>query len=260
MRLNIRRTASGKFKSIVMYFVSSVLVLGSFIFAAPQYFGQVAHAVAPTIFEVHYNDGATTAYHTSDSTPTIYGNTDALNGSSVTVTVNSFVCNTTALNGGWSCNGSFITTPLIANAMYPISWVVTNGDGTLSGTDSTGVIYDTIAPVISERVPVVPLTTDNTPRYEFNVDSTSDITYGGDCSSSQTVAYGPRQQVDFNILSDGVHNNCTIYVTDRAGNLSSPINVSPFTVDTAGPTGGLLTMKTNLFPAGLTVASPTAGI
>ncbi len=240
-----------------MYFVSLVLVLGSFIFAAPQYFGQVAHAAAPTLVQADQND-PDTALHTHDSTPTLTGAT--VGGTTVTVTVNSFTCVSPVVSSSWSCDGSFITTPLTPNVMYPIQMVATNNDGSITVVDSTGVIVDTIGPVISERVPVPLITNDDTPRYEFNVDSYGVITYAGGCSSGQTVANGPRQQVDFNHLNDGLYNNCTLYVTDSAGNQSNIINISPFTIDAAGPTGGLLTMKTNLFPAGLTVASPTAGI
>ncbi len=224
--------------------VSSVLFLQMlFALLVPA----MTFAAAPTIFYIDKNDSAIPIFRTSDSTPTITGGVDT-SATSITITINTYSCTTTPVSGGWSCDGAFITTPLTANVVYPISWVASNADGFISGTDATGVVYDTIAPVISENMPVITPTNDTTPRYEFNVDSTSAITYGGDCSSPEGQAYATRQQVDFNTLSDGLYSNCTIFVTDRAGNVSNTITVSPFTVDTTGPT---------LDPVGFKYATPT---
>ncbi len=259
MGLNIGRVTLRKFKSVVMYLASLALVIGSVSFALPEFFGQVAYAAAPTYVQADQND-PDTALHTHDSTPTLTGST--IGGTTVTVTVNSFTCVSPVVASVWSCDGSFITTPLAANVLYPIQMVATNGDGSITVTDATGVIVDTIAPVISEKVPVASLTTDNTPQYDFYTDSYGVISYtgGGGCSSSQTTANASWQLIDFNYLNDGLYNHCSLYITDSAGNQSNTIDISPFTVDATGPIGGLLTMKTNLFPAGLTVASPTAGI
>jgi len=49
MRLNIRRIASVKFKSIVILVATFTLILGSVGFVVPRFFDQVAHAVTPTI-------------------------------------------------------------------------------------------------------------------------------------------------------------------------------------------------------------------
>src|SRR5665811_776163 len=61
-------------------------------------------------------------------------------------------------------------------------------------------------------------------------------------------------------LSDGSH-KIEIWAKDKAGNWGTgsgqSINVM---VDNTAPVGGSLTMKTKLFPAGLTITSPTDGV
>ncbi len=95
---------------------------------------------------------------------------------------------------------------------------------------------DTTAPIIAEVTPVPSTTNDTTPNYTFSSTEAGTITYGGDCSSATTTATSGNNTVTFNTLSNGLHNNCTITITDAAGNISNVLNVSPFTVDTTGPT------------------------
>lgn len=120
----------------------------------------------------------------------------------------------------------------------------------LAGNASTLAVreftIDNVAPVLVERTPVVtPLTTppspppstrDNTPNYEFSSTEAGVITYGGACASTNLSAIRTNNVVTFNTLSDGVYNDCTITVTDLAGNASLALSVSPFAVNTAVPT------------------------
>ncbi|MFA5934223.1 MAG: glycine-rich domain-containing protein, partial [Candidatus Paceibacterota bacterium] len=94
---------------------------------------------------------------------------------------------------------------------------------------------DNIVPILTEVTPVITLTNDNTPNYTFSSTEAGTITYGGDCSSATTSAVSGNNTITFNILADGAHTNCTITVTDAAGNISSLLNVTAFTVNTAGP-------------------------
>ena len=60
-----------------------------------------------------------------------------------------------------------------------------------------------------------------------------DSTYGGDCSSSDnttTVANDNRTTITFNALNDGTYSDCTVTVTDSAGNASTALDVTSFTV------------------------------
>ncbi len=94
---------------------------------------------------------------------------------------------------------------------------------------------DTTAPTLAEVTPVSTLTNDSTPNYTFNSSEAGIITYGGDCSSATTAASSGNNTITFNSLSDGTHSNCTIQVTDSAGNISTALNVSSFTIDTTSP-------------------------
>ena len=91
---------------------------------------------------------------------------------------------------------------------------------------------DTAAPVLAEVSPVPPLTNVNKPVYVFNSAEAGKITYAGDCSSPTTQAIAGDNRIVMNPLSDGIHGNCTITVTDAAGNRSAPLSVSPFTTST----------------------------
>ncbi len=93
---------------------------------------------------------------------------------------------------------------------------------------------DTTPPTLSEVIPVSTPNRDNTPNYIFNSTETGDIAYNEDCSSGTPVAVSGGNTIIFNTLSDGVHNTCTIKVTDAAGNQGT-LAVSAFTVDTAPP-------------------------
>lgn len=251
-----------KFTKFTLHFILSLLIiLGNVSFALPQFLGQVAHAAAPTYVQANQND-PDTAWHTHDSTPTLTGST--IGGTTVTVTVNSFTCVSPVVASGWSCDGSFITTPLTANVMYPILMVATNGDGFITVTDTTGVIVDTIAPVISEKVPVASRTADDTPQYDFYTDSYGIISHtgGGGCSSGQTTAYAQWQRIEFNHLNDGLYNHCSLYITDSAGNQSNTIDITPFTVDTTAPTISAMTFagRTGTVTGGDTIALDLSGV
>lgn len=102
---------------------------------------------------------------------------------------------------------------------------------------------DTTDPVISQLTAVPSPTADTTPNYTFTSDEAGTITYGGDCSSSTTAAVVGSNTVTFNALSNGVHSNCTIKVTDASLNESNTLPVNSFTVDTSSP---LLSLPSNI--------------
>ncbi|MGL5831517.1 MAG: hypothetical protein ACRCZE_05225, partial [Candidatus Altimarinota bacterium] len=113
---------------------------------------------------------------------------------------------------------------------------VTDTAGNISNTlNVSAFVIDTIAPTIAEVTPVVNPTNDTTPNYTFSSNESGNISYGGDCSSATTTAINGNNTVTFNALAAGLHNNCTVTVTDGAGNASNLLNVSAFTVDVTAP-------------------------
>ncbi len=100
----------------------------------------------------------------------------------------------------------------------------------------TEFIIDTTAPTAPTEVIAVPTpSNDTTPDYTFNINKAGTITYGGDCSSATTAATVGDNPVTFNTLSAGTHSNCTIKVTDAAGNESPVLNITEFIIDTTAP-------------------------
>ena len=86
------------------------------------------------------------------------------------------------------------------------------------------------APIIAEVTFITTPTNDSTPNYTFSSTEAGTITYGGSCSSSTTIAISGNNTITLNTLSDGTYSNCTITVTDSAGNVSSSLTITSFTV------------------------------
>ena len=95
-----------------------------------------------------------------------------------------------------------------------------------SSTDNT----TTTVPVIAEVTVVTTPTTDTTPDYTFSSDEAGTITYGGSCSSSTTSAISGNNTITLASLSTGTYTDCTITVTDAAGNVSNILTISSFSV------------------------------
>jgi hypothetical protein len=139
-------------------------------------------------------------------------------------------------NGGATYNASYIVSAGNSDQPSPLQisgvsftdqfGVVTNA---LSGNDIQKTIVAS-APSIYQVTGVPTSSNTATPSYSFNSSKAGTIRYGGDCSSPTNYAYSGLNTVTFNVLSTGVHSNCTIIVADAAGNASNQINVPSFTV------------------------------
>jgi len=113
--------------------------------------------------------------------------------------------------------------------------------------DEITTTTDTTAPVIAEVTAVTTPTTDTSPNYTFSSDEAGTITYGGSCSSSTTSVHIGNQlegcyfehcTITLVSLSTGTYSDCTISVTDAAGNVSSTLTLSSFTVAESEQMGG----------------------
>lgn len=110
-----------------------------------------------------------------------------------------------------------------------------NTIGPFSGTDVQKTITATAVtgPItIYQSNPVPSIGANQTPSYGFVSTEAGVIHYGGDCSSPTTNAVAGLNTITFNTLAVGTHSNCTIAVTDMAGNTSSQLVISPFTIGT----------------------------
>jgi hypothetical protein len=123
-----------------------------------------------------------------------------------------------------------------ATGTYAVKYNLTDS----SGNAATEVIrtvnvVDTTAPILTEITKVSTPTNDNTPDYTFNSNEVGAISYSGGCASATTVATSSNNTITFNTLTDGVYSSCKITVTDASGNISSELNITSFTINTAAP-------------------------
>ena len=93
---------------------------------------------------------------------------------------------------------------------------------------------DTTAPSLNQVTPVPTRDNDSTPNYTFYSNEAGNITYGGNCDSSDTSADADNNTIAFNALADATYNDCTITVTDNLSNASS-LSVNTFKIDTTDP-------------------------
>jgi len=105
-------------------------------------------------------------------------------------------------------------------------------------TNNTTTTTDTTAPVIAEVTAVTTPTNDSTPDYTLSSTEAGTITYGGSCSSGTTSATSGNNTIFLVSLSIGTYSDCTITVTDAAGNVSSTLTLSSFTVAELEQMGG----------------------
>jgi len=100
---------------------------------------------------------------------------------------------------------------------------------------SINIIKDTTAPTLIQITSVSTPTNNVRPVYVFSSTEAWIITYSWSCSSTWTTAVLWTNTVAFNTLSEGIYNNCSLKVTDSAGNVSTSLNMPSFTIDTTAP-------------------------
>ena len=155
-----------------------------------------------------------------------------------------------------SVNGSYNGTPLAwstsnGGATYVATYTVALGNssqaspleisgvtvvdasGNVSPAASGSDVQRTIAATVPFLAEVSRVSTpaSSTPAYSFSSSESGTILYGGDCSSQTSLAVAGVNEITFVALSNGLHSNCVITVTDAAGNVSAPLTVSQFVVD-----------------------------
>jgi len=134
-------------------------------------------------------------------------------------------------SGNWSIN---VSTPLIDDT-YSVDIFQTDTAGNVSPTLNTNIIIDTTAPILSEITPVILLGNDATPDYTFSSNETWDITYWWSCSSLTGTGSNGNNTITLSSLPDETYTDCTIIITDEAGNSSNPLSISDFIIDTTIP-------------------------
>ncbi len=93
---------------------------------------------------------------------------------------------------------------------------------------------DTTAPVLAEVTPVAATTTDTTPDYTFSTDEAGTVTFAGSCGAPITSVNTGNTTITFGPLAVGTYSDCSLTVTDAAGNVSAALVVSGFTIVSTG--------------------------
>lgn len=182
-------------------------------------------------------------YAGNSITFTLVPSTAEPNARSVTGSYNGVPLSWYTTNNGATYTAVYTVAAGQSNTTYPlqISGVSLtdqygNNIGPFSGSDVQKTISATaaIGPItIYQAASVTTPTTNLTPSYGFVSTEVGTINYGGDCLSPTASAVAGLNTVIFNALADGTHSNCTITVTDAAGNVSNQLVVSPFTISPA---------------------------
>ena len=194
-------------------------------------FSTVYDSVAPTVVIT------TSASTPTNATPLSY---TATFSEAVTGFVEGDLSLTNATSSNFAGSGTTYTFDLTPSAQgavtvnVPSTSAQDSAGNTNSVSNSLSVTYDSVGPVLVEVTPVTDPTSDATPDYTFSSDEAGTITYGGDCSSSTTSAVSGSNTITFASLSDGLHNNCSIQVTDSLGT-ASVLVVSAFTILNSTP-------------------------
>ena len=134
---------------------------------------------------------------------------------------------------------------IILISLFSLTVISCSEDKEESTTDTTAPVTDTTAPVIAEVTAVTTPTTDTTPNYTFSSTEAGTITYVS-CSSGTTSATSGNNTITLVSLSEGTYSNCTIIVTDSAGNVSNSITLTSFIVDLTAATLAEVTAVTTL--------------
>jgi len=201
--------------------------------------------------------------HTDNTAPSFTVNDGASSSSVKTDTINVTVADSASgvasrfygFSTDSTCNGSdTINTAFASGTNFSIA-----GDHSdylcLKSTDNaTNASYqlvgqlhtDNTAPTVAQVSGVAAAGKDSTPDYIFSASESGSIVYGGDCSSSTNSASSGSNAITFSTLAYGYHSNCTIRVTDTAGNQSSILGVNSFLINYPGDINSVPNHSVNL--------------
>jgi len=120
-----------------------------------------------------------------------------------------------------------------------VNYLYNNGLGRTCETLVSGSNPDITAPVLVEVTSVRTPTTETSPGYTYNTSEAGQVVYGGACfeTPGSDVAAGDVS-IAFEELAPETYNDCTVIVTDAAGNASNTLIVTAFTIivpDTTKP-------------------------
>ena len=68
------------------------------------------------------------------------------------------------------------------------------------------------------------------PEYSFHADESGNIFFDGNCNSENDYALKGDNTITLSSLDDGIYENCSISVVDKAGNVSNQLKLGSFEI------------------------------
>jgi hypothetical protein len=128
--------------------------------------------------------------------------------------------------------------PLPAGTYSTCTVTVTDAAGNASTLLTINTFTVDITPSTLAQITAVPTpTTNHNPSYTFSSTEAGAITYGGSCSSATAAAVAGNNTITLRAsagggaLPEGTYSNCTVAVTDAAGNASILLSINTFTIN-----------------------------
>ena len=110
---------------------------------------------------------------------------------------------------------------------------------------TTGILVDSIAPMVAEVTAVLTPNIDTTPDVTISTTKAGTLSVGGSCGStdeglisSGSTTITLTQTDNTTVLTDGTYSDCTITVTDAVGNSSAAVTLTSFSINTAAAING----------------------
>ncbi|MFZ3015867.1 MAG: Ig-like domain-containing protein [Minisyncoccia bacterium] len=142
---------------------------------------------------------------------------------------------------GFIGSGTTYNFNIISHTEGTITITISNSvahDSATNGNLSTSleIIYDITPSTVTEVTSIPEMSNNTSPSYTFNSTEAGTVIYGGSCGvASATIATAGNNTVIFGPLSSGLYSDCTIIVTDSAGNPSTLLTIPSFEIDSNLP-------------------------
>ncbi|TYK66123.1 DUF4347 domain-containing protein [Colwellia echini] len=110
---------------------------------------------------------------------------------------------------------------------------------------TTGVLVDSVDPIVAEVTAVLTPNTDTTPNVTISTTKAGNLSVGGSCGSTEeglissgNTTISLTQTDNSTELAQGTYSDCTITVTDPSGNTSAAVTLTSFTINTTATISG----------------------
>ena len=116
-----------------------------------------------------------------------------------------------------------------SDGTYKVCVRVTDTAGNIQYTTTPTFTKDTTAPTLSAPSSIGS-TADTTPEVSFTTTEGGSLTLGGSCATTTTSVTTGTKTITLDALTPATYSNCTITVTDTAGNASNALAIPSFSV------------------------------